>query len=43
MIVIMTPTATKKEVKQVVQTIGVPAHDVRVTKLDNKVVIVANK
>jgi len=42
MIVVMTPTATKKEISQVVQTIGAPEHDIRVTKLDGKIVVVAN-
>jgi len=42
MIVVMTPTATKKEIKQVVKSIGAPAHDVKVTKLDNKIIVVAN-
>jgi len=42
MIVVMTPTATKKEISQVVKSIGAPEHDVKVTKLDNKIVVVAN-
>jgi len=42
MIVVMTPTATKKEIKQVVASIGASKHDVKVTKLDNKIIVVAN-
>lgn len=38
----MTPTATKKEIDQVVQSIDAPEHDIRVTKLDNKIIVVAN-
>ena len=42
MIVVMTPTATRKEINQVVASIGASEHDVKVTKLDGKVVVVAN-
>ena len=42
MIVVMNPLATKKEVKEVLASIDAPEHDIRVTKLADKVVIVAN-
>ncbi|MFH1424324.1 MAG: hypothetical protein ABIG20_01445 [archaeon] len=42
MIVVMSPMATEKEVKKVVDSLEVPKHDLRVTRILGKIVIVAN-
>jgi len=42
MIVVMNQLATKKEVREVVESINASTHDIRVTRLNGRVVIVAN-
>lgn len=42
MIIVMSPMATDKEVEKVVESLDVPEHDLRITRLLDKIVIVAN-